>query len=97
MYENLYQISKELKNKTSNTVELAYKETNQELNELLLTFNRVARIIKLSNSSMVVNQTEEQLAQSLLSYADAFEIYNEFDRNHSQKGVCMANIGSIMF
>lgn len=33
---------------------------------------------------------------ALLSYADAYHIYSEFDENHSQKGVCLANIGSIM-
>jgi tetratricopeptide (TPR) repeat protein len=32
----------------------------------------------------------------MLSYADAYHIYGEFDEHHSQKGVCMANIGSIM-
>ena len=31
-----------------------------------------------------------------MSYADAYHIYNEFDVDHSQKGVCLANIGSIM-
>lgn len=32
----------------------------------------------------------------MLSYADAFYIYHEFDEHHSQKGVCLSNIGSIM-
>lgn len=32
----------------------------------------------------------------MLSYADAYHIYSEFDEHHSQKGVCMSNIGSIM-
>ena len=33
--------------------------------------------------------------EAMLGYADAYLIYNEFDRNHSQKGVCLANMGSI--
>ena len=33
----------------------------------------------------------------MLSYGDAYHIYKEFDENHSQIGVCIANIGSIMF
>ena len=33
--------------------------------------------------------------EAMLGYADAYQIYNEFDKNHSQKGVCLANIGSI--
>lgn len=32
----------------------------------------------------------------MLSYSDAYHIYNDFDPNHSQKGVCLANIGSLM-
>ena len=41
-------------------------------------------------------KTEEQRAVALLSYADAYHIYNNFDENHKQKGVCLANIGSVM-
>ena len=67
-----------------------------ELNELHLTFNRVARTINLASQKMDTQLTEEQQAQALLSYADAYYIYHEFDENHRQKGVCLANIGSIM-
>ena len=41
-------------------------------------------------------KTEEQRAVALLSYADAYHIYNKFDENHKQKGACLSNIGSIM-
>ena len=40
-------------------------------------------MMNLANKSMTMDQTEEELVQSLLSYADAFEIYDEFDKNHS--------------
>ena len=62
-----------------------------------LTFNRVVRTINLATQSMSTDLDEEQLAQALLSYADAYYIYDDFDHNHSQKGVCLANIGSIMY
>jgi len=76
-------------------VELSFKHSSKELNELHLTFNRVVRTINLATLK-IQNQTEEEQAQALLNYADAYHIYDEFDRNHSQKGVCLANIGSIM-
>ena len=33
---------------------------------------------------------------ALLSFVDALEIYHNFNENHLSKGVCLANIGSIM-
>ena len=33
--------------------------------------------------------------EAMLGYADAYIMYDEFDPNHSQKGVCLANLGSI--
>ena len=41
-------------------------------------------------------KTEEQRAAALLSFADTYHIFNNFDENHKEKGVCLANIGSIM-
>ena len=35
------------------------------------------------------------MMEAMLGYADAYIIYDEFDSNHSQKGVCLANLGSI--
>ena len=32
----------------------------------------------------------------MLSFADTYYIFNSFDENHKEKGVCLANIGSIM-
>jgi len=92
LYETLYQISSDRKRKNT-TFELSFKHTNAELNELHLTFNRVARTINLATQSY---QTDHERAQALLSFSDAYHIYNEFDSEHSQKGVCLANIGQIM-
>ena len=39
---------------------------------------------------------DEQLAQALLNYAEAYKIFEEFDPKHKHKGVCVANIGSIL-
>jgi len=52
---------------------------------LHLTFNRVARTINLATQSMSDQTVEDELAQaeSLLSYADAYHIYGEFDEHHS--------------
>ena len=47
LYETLYEIQSEQKDK-KRTVELSYRETSKELNELHLTFNRVARTINLA-------------------------------------------------
>ena len=84
LYETLYEMSGELKaNKKKETVELSYRETSKELNELHLTFNRVARTINLATQSMATDQTEFELARSLLSYSDAYHIYDEFDTEHT--------------
>ena len=32
----------------------------------------------------------------MLSFADAYHIFTNLDENHIEKGVCLANIGSIM-
>ena len=95
LYETLYQISSDRKRKNG-AVQLSFQHTSEELNELHLTFNRVARTINLATQSMSELQTEHEQAQALLSYSDAYHIYNEFDSEHSQKGVCLANIGQIM-
>ena len=50
LYETLYQIASDRKRKGA--VELSFKHTCKELNELHLTFNRVARTINLPSQSM---------------------------------------------
>ena len=83
LYETLSEIQVERKGKHKGAVELSYKETSRELNELHLTFNRVARTINLASQSMKERLTEEQQAQALLSYGDAYHIYHSFDEHHS--------------
>ena len=61
LYETLYEINIERKGKKG-AVELSYKETSKELNELHLTFNRVARTINLASETMKEKLTEEQQA-----------------------------------
>lgn len=58
LYETLYEISGERKGKRG-AVELSYKPTSKELNELHLTFNRVARTINLASKTMADRMTEE--------------------------------------
>lgn len=94
LYETLYEIASE--RRQDGVVELEYRESSKELNELHLTFNRVAKTLNLASRSMKAQLNERQQAEALLSYADAYHIYSEFDPKHSQKGVCLANIGSIM-
>jgi len=57
LYETLYQISND--NKRKGAVELSYKDSSKELNELHLTFNRVARTMALATQSMAVQESEE--------------------------------------
>lgn len=33
---------------------------------------------------------------ALLMYADAYYIFDEFDKEHSQKGVCLMNMANIL-
>ena len=58
LYETLYQINADRKKQTG-AVELSFKPSNKELNELHLTFNRVARTINLATQSMSDLVTEE--------------------------------------
>ena len=57
LYETLYQIADDTKRKGA--VELSYKPSCKEINELHLTFNRVARTINLASSSITQQVTEE--------------------------------------
>ena len=58
LYETLYQIAQDRKDKQA-AVELSFKRTSKELNELHLTFNRVCRTINLASQSMSDIVTEE--------------------------------------
>ena len=36
------------------------------------------------------------MQDAMLSYADAYHIYKGFDKHHSQKGVCLANMAACL-
>jgi len=61
LYETLDAITLNSKKK-SGAVELSFKQMSAELNELHLTFNRVARTINLATNSMSGHQTEHEQA-----------------------------------
>ena len=57
LYETLYQIAEN--KKQNNDFKLNYKPSCEEINELHLTFNRVATIIKVASSGISQQVTEE--------------------------------------
>ena len=63
-----------------------------EINELQLNFNKVAKTLSLAGSS--IDNKENEAA--LLNYSEAYHIFGEFSPDHSQRGVCLMNIGAIM-
>ncbi len=77
-------------NKTQNTAVLSFKKSSKELNELSLTFNKVAKTIQIATISL----EEGEEAQALLNYHEAFNIFSDF-KNLREQGVCLNNIGSI--
>lgn len=99
LYETLYQIvSMNQSNKDNKgAVQLSFHPSCKEINELHLTFNRVAKTINLATQSIMDQQGDEKLAQALMSYSEAYHIFGEFDKDHKERGVCLANIGSIMY
>ena len=56
-------------------VDLTYKASCAELNELQLTFNKVAKTINITNKT--VKEGEEYRA--MLDYAEAYHIFNDFE------------------
>ena len=56
-------------------VNLTYKASCAELNELQLTFNKVAKTINITNKS--VKEGEEYRA--MLDYAEAYHIFEDFE------------------
>ena len=58
LYETLYEIASD--QNRHGCVELSFKQTSQELNELHLTFNRVARTMNLASLSMQDKGREDE-------------------------------------
>ena len=45
---------------------------------------------------MHTDLTLKQQADAVLSYAESLHTFKNFDEDHPEKGVCLANLGSIM-
>ena len=58
----------------NHTVNLTYKDSCEELNELQLAFNDVVKTINIANE--IVKEGEENLA--LIHYADAYHIFKGY-------------------
>ena len=69
---------------------LTYKASNEELNELHLTFNNVAKAMSIAHGT--VKEGEEP--QALLNYSEAYHIFRKH-KNMRHMGVCLSNIGSL--
>lgn len=87
LYESLELITS---NESAKSAELSFKKSSKELNELSLTFNKVAKTIKIATTSI----KEGDEAQALLNYHEAFNIFSDF-KNVREQGVCLNNIGTI--
>ena len=73
-------------------MDLTFKASCAELNELQLTFNKVAKMIKITNKT--VNKGYE--LRALLDYSEAYFVFKEFQDGH-QVGICLSNMGAIRF
>ena len=79
-------------NTKNHKVDLTYKASCEELNELQLAFNDFVKTINITNE--VVKEGEEYRA--LLDYADAYHIFKDF-KNERQMGICLQNMAAIRF
>ena len=69
---------------------MTYKAASAEVNELHLTFNKVAKT--MMNKFDGEKCSEEKM---LLNLADTYNVFDEFG-NAREQSVCLANIGGIM-
>ena len=73
-------------------VDLTYKDSCEELNELQRNFNRIAKTIYITTKT--VNKGKEYRA--LVDYAEAYHIFKDF-KNKRQMGICLANMAALRF
>ena len=92
VYETLEGILAQHRADKSSKIQLVYKASSMEINELQLNFNKVATTLSLADRT--IDKKENEAA--LLNYSEAYRIFGEFSEDHSQRGVCLMNIGSIM-
>ena len=71
-------------------VELSFKPSSFELNDLHLTFNKVAKTINIANQK--TRKGEEYKA--LIDYSEAYHIFADF-QNNRKMGICLSNIGTL--
>ena len=69
---------------------LTFKQNNAELDELHRTFNAIVRTMMLASYSM-----KDEKEKALLNYSEAYFI-EQYEKDDSHKGICLANIGGIM-
>ena len=79
-----------LSRKGSKSAGLTFKPSTAELNELHLTFNKVAKTISIASTK--VEEGEE--AQAMLNFNEAYHIFKDF-KNERQMSVCVSNIGAL--
>ena len=97
LYETLYEVQVRRNGNEGGVIELSYKASSRELNDLQNTFNKIVKTTNIADATMHDKMTEEKQSQALLSYGDAMHIFKDFNESHSNQGVCLANIGSIMY
>lgn len=91
VYQTLEDVIKKRK-ANEGRIQLVYKATSSEINELQLNFNKIAKTLSLAEKT--IDNKENEAA--LLNYSEAYQIFEEFSPDHSQRGVCLMNIGAIM-
>ena len=60
-------------------IQLAYKASSWEINELQLNFNKVAKTLSLADQS--TDKKENEIA--LLNYSEAYSFFREISETHS--------------
>ena len=90
----LYETLEEVVNKREKGkhFQLTYQKSALELNQLHLTFNQVASTL----DQATVSSSQGQSKDALLNFSKLYSEFGQFDKNHKHRGVCVANIGSIM-
>ena len=73
-------------------LELSYKASCFEVNELQLTFNKMAKTFNITNKTL----EEGKELQRIMEYAEAYQIFKDFD-NKRQMGICISKMGAIRF
>ena len=68
---------------------LIFREHNQEIDELLRTFNSVVKTMVLAQNP------DDNRSTAILNYSDAYYI-EQYEDDYSHKAICLSNIGILM-